>query len=183
MQGGANGASDDGVDSRWMSYAELAEVRRITAASAIKLVLRRGWRRQKDNHGVMRALVPPEWSAPAPGRDFEPDEHLSQAINALEMSVATLRERAEAAEHAATIERARADRAEQAMKAEYSRGNYLRDKIDALRADLAEAEAAAEQARYEGWQTAQSGEALRQADAEWRTLGLLARFRRAWCGE
>ena len=166
-----------------MSYTELADARRIATASAIKLVLRRGWRRQKDNHGVMRALVPPEWSAPAQGKDLDPDSHVSQAISALEASVEALRGRAEAAEQAAQIQRARADRAEQAMKAEYSRGDYLRDRIDALRAVLAEAEAAVEMARHEAWLATQSAEALRQADAERRTLGRLGRFWRAWRGD
>ena len=49
MHAGGNGVADDGDDSRWMSYLELAEARRITTSSAIKLVMRRGWRRQQDN--------------------------------------------------------------------------------------------------------------------------------------
>jgi hypothetical protein len=49
MHAGGNGIADDDADSRWMSYLELAEARRITTSSAIKLVMRRGWRRQQDN--------------------------------------------------------------------------------------------------------------------------------------
>src|ERR1700722_12833105 len=160
MQAGVNGSADD-ADSRWMTYTELAQARRIATSSAIKLVLRRGWRRQKDNHGTMRALVPPAWSDPAPGRSFDPDAHVSHAISALEASVAALRERAEAAENVARIERERADRAQQALNGERSRANSLRDRIDALRDDLAEAETAIEAARHEAWEAARSADALR----------------------
>jgi len=170
MHEGGNGIADEGADSRWMSYAELAEARRISNASAIRLVVRRGWRRQADNQGTMRALVPLKWSEPAP----------SQAMAALEASVAALRERAELAERALQTERQRAERAEVARRAELSRGNFLRDRIDALRADLAEAAYAVEMARYEAQQAAEAAEASRQADARWRALGRLGRVRDAW---
>lgn len=178
MQEGGNAIADDGADSRWMSYTELAEARRITMASAIRLVLRQGWRRQQDNQGVMRALVPPNWWEPAPGRNFDPGAQ--HAIATLEASVAALRERAEAAEHATKAERERADRAELARRAEYSRADLLRERIDFLRADLADAQAALETARYEAWEAAQNAEALRQADAKWRALGRFGRIREAW---
>ena len=112
MQAGANGSADEEADSRWMTYTELATARRITTSSAIKLVLRRGWRRQKDNHGTMRALVPPDCCEPAPGKNGDAD--VKEAIGALEASVAALRDRAEAAEQMARLERERADRAVQA---------------------------------------------------------------------
>ena len=180
MHEGGNGNADDDADSRWMSYTELAETRRITTASAIRLVLRRGWRRQADNQGTMRALVPLQWSEPAPGKDVDPGGHFSRAIAALEASVVTLRERAETAEHAVRAERERADRAEVAARAELSRGNFLRDRIDTLRADLAEAAYEAEMALRAAQQAAETAEALRQADARWRGIGLLGRIREAW---
>ena len=181
MQGGGNGTADESADSRWMSYAELAEARRITTPSAIRLVLRRGWRRQQDNQGVMRALVPPQWTEPAAGRNLEPDEHLIQAIATLETTVAALSDRAEAAERAAETERERANRAEVARRAEYSRADLLRERIDNLRADLADAEAAVEMARSEAMEAAQAAEALRhEEDARWRSLGRVARIREAW---
>ncbi len=182
MQAGVNGSADD-ADSRWMTYTELAQARRIATSSAIKLVVRRGWRRQKDNHGTMRALVPPAWSDPAAGRSFDADAHVSHAISALEASVAALRERAEAAENTGRIERERADRAQQALNGERNRANSLRDRIDALRDDLAEAETAIAAARQEAWEAARSADTLREAEAEWQSLGLLERLRRAWRGE
>ena len=47
-------STDAGTDGRWMSYAELAELRGIEKPSALKLALRRRWPRQKDNHGTCR---------------------------------------------------------------------------------------------------------------------------------
>jgi hypothetical protein len=44
-------AMDAGVDGRWMSYAELAEIRRIDKTSALKLAFRHKWTRQKNNRG------------------------------------------------------------------------------------------------------------------------------------
>ena len=180
MQVGANGGADNEADSRWMSYAELADARRIAMSSAIRLVMRRGWRRQKDNHGTMRALVPPEWLEPTRRRHLEPDPQLAEAISALQVSVDALRERAEAAERVARFERERAERLEQARNADLSRNNLLRDRIDLLRAELAEAQHALEALSAEAVQAAQTAEAFRQADASWRRLGRLGRIWRAW---
>jgi hypothetical protein len=183
MQAGANGSADEAADSRWMTYPELAEARRITTSSAIKLVVRRGWRRQKDNHGIMRALVPPDWWEPVRGRNGDADAYVREAIGALEASIAALRERAEAAEQSARLERERADRAVQARDGELMRGNSLRDRIDNLRVELAEALEALEVARHEAWEATQAMEEMREADATWHALGRIERVRRAWRGE
>jgi hypothetical protein len=183
MQAVANGSADEEADSRWMTYTELATARRITTSSAIKLVLRRGWRRQKDNHGTMRALVPPDCWEPARGRNADDDAYVREAIGALEASVAALRERAEAAEQMARSERDRADRAVQARDGELMRSNSLRDRIDVLRAELADAMEALDIARYEAWEATQTAEELREADATWHALGRIERVRRAWRGE
>ena len=101
---------DQGV---WLTYAELAKLRGIDKASAAKLVLRRKWRRQKDNQGTVRILVPPEWAdssrepSPDPSRDpsLDTSADTPQTINALEREAAALRE-------TVNRERGRADRAE-----------------------------------------------------------------------
>ena len=49
---------DAGEEGRWMTYAELADARGIDRQSARKLANRTHWRRQKDNHGVVRVYVP-----------------------------------------------------------------------------------------------------------------------------
>jgi hypothetical protein len=49
----------DELDTRWVTYAELAEARGIDKASAIRLVQRHHWPRQKGNDGAtVRVLVP-----------------------------------------------------------------------------------------------------------------------------
>jgi ABC-type transporter Mla subunit MlaD len=60
---------------RWLTYRQIADLRRISKASAERLVRRHKWRRQEDNQGVTRALVPPEWADAHPGRltDSSPD--------------------------------------------------------------------------------------------------------------
>src|SRR4051794_18662442 len=64
--------SDD--EARWMTYAEIAAARGISRASAERLVNRQKgrWRRQADNKGTVRFLVPltviPDTSA-----DIHPD--------------------------------------------------------------------------------------------------------------
>ncbi len=78
------------------------------------------------------------------------------------------------------IERERADRVQQALNGERNRANSLRDRIDALRDDLAQAETATAAARQEAWEAMQSVDALREAKAEWQALGLVERLRRAW---
>jgi hypothetical protein len=182
MLTGANGSADEAADSRWMTYAELATARHITTSSAIKLVLRRRWRRQKDNHGIMRALVPPECCEPTRARHPDADATIREAISVLEASVTALRERAEAAEQTARMERERADRAVVARDAERMRANTLRERIDALRAELATVAEAMERAQAEAWEAARIVEELREADAAWRTLGRIERVRRAWRG-
>jgi hypothetical protein len=60
---------------RWLTYRQIADLRRISKASAERLVRRHKWRRQEDNQGVTRALVPPEWADAHPDRltDSSPD--------------------------------------------------------------------------------------------------------------
>ena len=183
MQAVANGSADEAADSRWMTYTELAAARRITLSSAIKLVVRRGWRRQKDNHGTMRALVPPDWWEPARGKNGDADAYVREAIGALETSVTVLRERAEAAEQMARLERDRADRAVQAHDGELMRSNSLRERIDNLRAELADTLEALEIARHEAWEASQAAEQMREADTAWHELGRIERVRRAWRGD
>lgn len=61
MDGRADNGADAEPGSRWLTHRQLAGIRGISTASAIKLALRHGWRKQKDNRGTVRCLVPPEW--------------------------------------------------------------------------------------------------------------------------
>jgi hypothetical protein len=53
----------------WLTKAELARVRRITVASADRLIRRQGWRRQPGNDGRVRVLVPSDWQVPERASD------------------------------------------------------------------------------------------------------------------
>lgn len=172
----------DTDEGRWLTYRQIADLRGISKASAERLVRRHRWRRQEDNQGVTRALVPPEWTDVAPARstadtsdiraDGAPD--VTPAAAAFEAAlvavretkdseISTLRERAEAAERRAdaadTDRRAaialteqsvaalaeavvRADRAEQGREAASARVDALRDRLNAMQAQLADAHAA-----------------------------------------
>jgi len=201
--------ADRGESARWMTFAELAEGRGISKASAIKLVRRRGWRRQRDNRGNVIALVPLTWARDTVDqegdstRDNQPDDTSDSARPTilLEAAISALREQQEH-ERAALREQidregARADRAEQGRDAERARADELRDRLDDLQRRLAAAEAEGneltvetaeltaqlKQARAEAQEAAKAEADLRQVEAERRGRGLLARLRATWRGE
>ena len=157
--------ADQGDGGRWMAFADLADARRISKASAIKLVRRHGWRRQRDNKGNVLALVPLPWAQDTGDaeRDNPPDSlrystpdstaDISHAISSLEAAIAALRTRSEAdlatitALHAQIeTERQRADRAEQGREDERARADALRDRLNVMQAQLADAHAALQRA-------------------------------------
>ncbi len=54
---------DDTGNGRWLTYGELAAIRGINRASAVKLVQRERWPRSSgnDRSRVVRVLVPEDW--------------------------------------------------------------------------------------------------------------------------
>ena len=180
----------DDDDGRWLSYVELAALRGISRDSAERLVRRKGWRRQADNQGNVRILVP---NPIADGRtDSQPDivRHISRLQESFDAVIEVIRADLDR-------ERSRADRAEAGRAAERSRADELRGRVDDLGTKLAGAQAElataqdqveAANALAEAAQIAR-GEAeadaaeLRQAEAERRARGVLARLRAAWRGE
>jgi hypothetical protein len=148
---------DLGADGRWMTFAELGQSRDINKASAIKLVRRHGWRRQKDNEGHVRALVPVIWataddareSDSTAGRTKDITADMSRAISALYTAVTAFREqlgheraRAEAAERRADQAEAKAEaRAEAAERRAEARTTaaigLLREASESLTAERA----------------------------------------------
>ena len=58
----------DNEPATWLTFMELAVARGISKASAVSLVRRHAWRRQRDNTGRVRALVPAGWAAPQPDK-------------------------------------------------------------------------------------------------------------------
>jgi len=141
----------DDPPARWIGFAELADLRGISRASASKLVRRHGWRRQTDNQGHVLILVPvaaldrpqdspvgrPQVASEGQASDRPSDgAPLDAFLTAIREAHAgeteALRERAEAAER-------RADAAEAAIATERQRAN-------AVEVDRRVAEARAEQA-------------------------------------
>lgn len=146
-------------DFRWLTYAELAEIRGIDARSAARLVHRRRWRRQKGNDGRTRIAVPLTalrseraeanddggHVAPTSALDFELRERAVRAESALQATERHLTDaRQEAARERTRADRelARAERAEEALHRVEDRERTLRDRLDALRHELDTARAA-----------------------------------------
>ena len=164
----AASASTNTVD-RWMSYPELAYVRRIDRHSAIKLASRQHWRRRKNNQGIMQVLVPSEWAVPHWGKAPEPDvasatpatlddtapttpsstpdatpdaTDFAFVLSTLDAAVSALREQLATADRRADAAEARADRAELGRDGERARADALRDRLTTMQEQLADAHAA-----------------------------------------
>lgn len=176
---GMDTSTDDATEGRWLTYAELAELRQIDKHSALKLALRRKWPRRKDNHGTMQVCVPLEWAVP-PERARDMGMDMSRAIAALETAVSTLREQLGQANGRADSERSRAERLEAQLQATLAK------------LEQAQAQYTGERSKAELAQAAfgQADEARRQAekarvdqDAARRGRGLLARLLAAWRAE
>jgi hypothetical protein len=177
---------DSTVDGRWLTFAELGQLRGISKTSAMKLVSRHGWRRQKNNKGQIRALVPLAWVAGDDAREPNSPADMSRAIRAFDSAIATLREqlvretgRTEAAERARTamtvqLAQAEAGRAAERLRAEAEKEARTRaeEEVEALRAQLdwaqAEAQQATQAAEAEAARLQQATElAVQKAKAMW----------------
>jgi hypothetical protein len=173
---------------RWMTYDEIAEARGTTRRAAVMLVRRHKWRRQKDNEGHIRALVPATWAEPTETKSSDNGSGYSdrafevlaatlvalQEAHARELSVlreqyATAQQRAEAAERRADEANARGDRAEA------GRGEAAQQ-LALIRAALDQAQAEARKARDAAAELTRENNEARQA------RGLVARLRDAWRG-
>lgn len=136
----SQGEADAG---RWMNYAEIAALRRISKASAERLVRRRRWRKQVDNRGVARAYIPEEWcTAPPPAdtrADVRRDGRGAAYIPAFEAALTALREQQTALQEQQAHERAAWEHDRIAWIEERTR---LQAMIDGLQAKITEREAA-----------------------------------------
>ena len=151
------------LGERWVTLRELADAREISQHSAARLVRRHRWRRQTDNQGHVRALVPTEAldrtadrpgamppASPVDGPGAGP-ARLSELAAAIDSMVSLLRgqlgraeSRADAAEAARADAQARADRSLAQLADAAARSDAeittLRDAIDGMRATLARTE-------------------------------------------
>ena len=151
---------DDGGDTRWMTYAELAQARGIKEPAAVRLVQRRKWERHKGNDGAARVAVPLA--------ELRPSSPVTPVVapNSRDMEALTReRQRADQAEARADRAEARADRAEaREVEARAAAERQARELTAALlRTTMAETEARGLR------------EALEEARTPW-----VARLVRAW---
>ena len=142
-----------GDGARRMTYAELAESRRISVSSAERLVRRRHWRRQVGNDGVVRILVPLDdardrrqhadsdkgLSVRTSPEDIRTSGDVRGTIRTLEPAVRTLGEQLEAANSSLLSERRRAEQAEHRVDELQALLTQERRQIDRLHIDLADA--------------------------------------------
>jgi hypothetical protein len=188
MDTGTDRTPDSGAEGQWLTYGELASIRRIDRHSAVKLVTRHQWRRQKDNRGVLRILVPAEWAtskdrgtdeATDKGPDTGTDEgtDIAHAISALQGALTSVEKRAESAENRAKQAESRAESAENERRAAESRvetanarADRLHDAVTVLEVKLTEAEVVKEAARKRAHELA--NRVLVLLSAEDRVAGL-----------
>jgi septal ring factor EnvC (AmiA/AmiB activator) len=172
--------ADSAEDGRWLTFAELSQLRGISKTAAMKLVSRHGWRRQKNNKGQVRALVPVAWVTDADTREPSSAADMSRAIRAFDSAIATLRQqlvretgRTEAAERARTALMVQLAQAEAGRAAERSRAEADREALTRAEAEAVALRAQLDQARAEAQQATQAAEAeaarLQRARRSWRS--------------
>ncbi len=143
---------DSGGDTRWMTYAELAQARGIKEPAAVRLVQRRGWERQPGNDGSTRVAVPLG------------ELRLSKAVTPAVMLVAPDKDDMEAL----IRERQRADAAEaHATRAEAGQA-ALQVRLEQVERDRDQARQEREAARVQAASADGEMRALREALAEAR---------------
>jgi hypothetical protein len=145
----------EGDAIRWLSYAQLGEMRGTSPASAKRFANRKHWRKQRGNDGTVRVAVPEGGTVPretvrgtAPGQDRDRAEDrllLPQALAALETALSKANERAGAALALADKAMAQAADAEAEMDAAAKRAERAEAQIgqERLAADRYRSEAEA----------------------------------------
>jgi hypothetical protein len=116
-------------EDQWLTYDEIGRIRGIGRESAVKLVQRKRWRREAGNDGTARVLVPGDWQGKARAKAPRPSSgnhsprrppgqpppghspELSRVTSAFAAAVASLTDRAEAAERRANQAEAKAEAA------------------------------------------------------------------------
>lgn len=199
-------SGDQSPDVRWLTYAEIGDIRRIGRESAVKLVQRKRWRRVRGNDGEARIGVPLDWLTPAkpPSADIpvkaprndppSPPPDITRIVDAFGGAVASLTNRAEVAEKRAeraeteaadlrqTLDQART--AAQEAKAEAaSQRALLKQAADGLTTERAAREAAEAEAVRVREDAEKVREAARTAQAEAAQLRKEAEQARAEAAE
>jgi hypothetical protein len=204
MDVSADSRADSPADGRWMSLKELASSRRISVASAARLMRRRHWRRQPGNDGHIRVWVPtgeqePKADARADDRpdvtaearpNIAPDiraDALADIRSGVMEVIRPLQDAIAVLEAQLTEANARAGRAEQAVADERVRADVLRDKLEALQSKLRQAQDSAETRAKDAEQAARiATDALnvaRRVEEARKGRGRWTRLKAAWRGE
>jgi hypothetical protein len=175
----ATGDDREPTDGVWMTKAQLAAVRRISVASADRLIRRQGWRKHPGNDGRARVLVPRTWAErqgasptvsspadPAVSPQDRPTDKpihptdIRRTISALEGALAALRDQLARAEKRAESAETRADQAQ-------NQANTLHERLETLQRRLATAEVEAKAVHDRAWASGEKQAAAeRRADAE-----------------
>jgi hypothetical protein len=163
----------DSDAGKWLSYAQLAEIRGISKKAAQRLTLRHRWRRQPANDGGVLIWVPD--AAATPGRRTDRHDGGSDGPD-----VATL---LEDANRRADEANGRADAAMALADRTLSQLADAGTRADRLELDLATALDAANHARAQAQAAQDAAEALRRADEARKARGRWARLRAALRGE
>ena len=163
-------AGDATSDVTWMTYAELAEARGISTASAKRLAIRRHWRRHRGNDGTARVAVPVTEAAP---KEAKPGDITSDDTRDVTGVIAALRDAFATALGARDGEIAALQSVIDAKEAQLA---AYRGQVDGMRDRLDATEREAAAAR-------QALAALQASDDARKARGRWARLRTAWRGE
>jgi hypothetical protein len=204
-----DGTGDGG---RWLSYAQLAELRGITKKAAVRMTQRHRWRRQPGNDGTALVWVPetdltprqPSRQTPRPAGDGDGGPDKDHVIEALRANLTEANRRAsDAASLADRLTAQLADASEQAdrtlvlladaervLTAERERADVLRTTINELKAGqelmhdmhARELDRARAQAHEARAQAQEAQEAAEELRQTEAARKTRGRLRRAWDG-
>lgn len=169
-----------------MTFAELAEARGTSKRAAVVLIRRHGWRRQRDNAGHVRALVPPPWDQPVMrSADAERAGHSAPPTGAYEApALETLAQALAALQQAQEREREALREAQERERAAHRAEVVgLREALGRAQDEAQEAHQALEQARAEAQKAREAAEALGERERHWWAQGRWVRLKAAWRGE
>lgn len=191
--------------SDWLTYEAAAARFGISAEAVRQLAMRRKWPRRKPNDdpaGRIQVLIPDDVQIrPRTGVERPLDDRSTAELDALRFALDRERKRADQAEKARDAAIARTDAADTDRRAADARADAATQRADTAialidgfraerdsamaRADRLEQALAAERSRADAVRERldQAEGAAREADAQRRARGRLARAWRAWRGE
>jgi hypothetical protein len=189
---------EQSMSDAWLTYAQAGERFGLTADAMRMRARRLGWRTQPGNDGRTLLLVPadvvveprlrspegsPERATEGPAERNEVVERFLDRLEAGDARAERAEQRAERAEQKTEQAEQRADRNAAQLSEERVRADRLRETLDTTYADLIAARDQARQAAGRAEAAESEADRLRQAEAERKARGLIARLRNAWQGE